>query len=128
LLGRPETALQGRSSQVLGRPIGSGIVYERTIGYRPLRHQRSGGWIGEEECNYVGADSRRYRSDGLDPRTHPHIVHNGAVSEISSIGDLFAYLWNGMKARRRLRRRIEHKSSVLPIQRAQNLIFKLPQN
>ena len=96
-----------------GECAGSGFAYERPIDLLPVRDRRGGGWVSAEERNYVGTDSRRRRGD---PRTHTNIVHNGAVAEVSSIGDLFAYLWNGMKARRR--RRIEHKSSVQPISHA----------
>ena len=114
-LGRTKTAL--REGQVLNRAIGSGIVYERTTGHRPMRHQRSGAWISEEESNYIGADGRRYRSNWLDPRTHPPIIHaaEAGVSEFSGISHFFAGLWNDMQTERQRRRRIEHKTPVQPV-------------
>ena len=117
-ISRPRSDLgSGRKEGTIERSecTGSRFTYERPIDLLPVRDRRGGGWVSVEERNYVGTDSRRHRGD---PRTHTNIVHNSAVAEVSSIGDLFAYLWNGMKALRRRRRRIEHKSSVQPIRHA----------
>lgn len=47
---------------------------------------------------------RKGRSRRRDPRIKVHIVHGGTggLSEFPSIGELMAYLWNGVKERRQL--------------------------
>jgi hypothetical protein len=57
-------------------------------------------------ASYMGTQRRRRRNRRHDPRTKLHIVHSGfcGVSEFPSAGELLAYLWKGIKARRQLPR------------------------
>jgi hypothetical protein len=104
-IGRRHPNARGRGScQVLGRKIEpgdgiwSGSVYNRRTGLRPS----CGRWSSEQRPNHVGVERRRHRSNGLDTRPMPRIVHNNVVglSVFPSIGEVLAYLWNGNQARR----------------------------
>jgi hypothetical protein len=114
-IGRRPTDAGGPGGyQVLGRKIErgahiwSGFAYGRRIGLRSMSHRAGGRWSVEQHANLVGAERRRHRSARLDPRPIPRLVHNNVVelSEFPSIGELAAYLWNGVKAGRRLPRSV----------------------
>ena len=104
-IGRRHPSVRGRdryevSGQIeRGGCIWSGFVYNRRMGLRRTLHRCN----RERQPNRWVAERRRCRSNRLDPRPIPYIVHKSAVglSEFPSVGAVLAYLWNGSKVRRK---------------------------
>jgi hypothetical protein len=104
-IGRWYASVHGRDRYDVSGQIGrggciwSGFVYNRRMGLRPSLGRCS----MERQPNRRVAERRRCRSNRLDPRPIPDIVHKSAVglSEFPSVGAVLAYLWNGSKVRRK---------------------------